>query len=133
MKLQFNAINGNSTIYVNPTLPSSNATLTHNKSSRRFPDARVANGQVIVNQIFPYSKNKPCDPTSCEKLFRDNAVYIKVSAPSEDVEQALAALDAAYANARTFIEHGGLAGVRASINADYFVDAVPNPVDPGTP
>lgn len=131
MELQFNAVNGNSTVYVNPTLPSSNATLTHNKSSRRFPDSRVANGQVIVNQIFPYSKDKPCATTACDKVYRDNAVYIKVSAPSEDVVQALAALDAAYANARVFIERGGLAGVRASINADYFVDAVP--LQEGTP
>lgn len=125
MKLQFNAVNGQQTVYVNPLKPSSSLSLGYQKTNRRFSDARVQLGQATLNQVFPYLKDKPCETSSCEKLSRDNSVHIKVSAPSEDVEQALSNLEAAYENMRAFILHGGLQGVRASIAADYYEDAEP--------
>lgn len=128
MKLQFNAVNGQQTVYVNPLKPSSSLSVGYTKTNRRFSDSRVQVGQATINQVFPYTKDKPCETNSCEKLSRDNSVHIKVSAPSEDPEQALANLEAAYENMRSFILHGGLQGVRASITAEYYEDAEPDPV-----
>lgn len=128
MNLQFQAIDGKQTVFVNPSLVSSALTIGSNAYSRRFTDARVRAGTVSVNQVFPYTKNNPCETGACALLKRDGSVHIKVAFASDDADIALLALKKAYDNAVHFINKGGLGGVRPNLGDQSYEDLIVDPI-----
>lgn len=128
MNLQFQAIDGKQTVFVNPSLVSSALTIGSNAYSRRFTDARVRAGTVSVNQVFPYTKNNPCETGQCALLKRDGSVHIKIAFASDDMDVALLALKQAYDNAVYYINKGGLGGVRPNLSDQGYKDIIVDPI-----